>query len=134
MISREAYQVKDRPRNFYLMSAMGSELALGIGLAYTRKDLKVIVISGDGSALMGFSSVFLSSYLKLDNLKCYVLNNQCYATTGGQPTCFSMPFDITGVIEVSNEKGDAPRIPLTPKQITERFKNAISLHSTQSIN
>jgi len=132
MISREAYQVKDRPRNFYLMSAMGAELALGMGLAYTRKDLKVIVISGDGSALMGYGTIMLLKNICLHNLQYYILDNGCYASTGGQKTCPLDGFD--NIIKVSPEKGDAARIPLTPIQIKERFKNAISLHSTQSIN
>lgn len=135
MISREAYQIKDRPRNLYLMSAMGSELALGIGLAYTRPDLKVIVISGDGSALMGFGAIELFKYLyyekDLTNLHYYLLDNGCYATTGGQPTClkpthtFQFSVDIFDIFAISPEKGDAPRISLTPTEITRRFRESI---------
>lgn len=131
MISREAYQVKDRKRNFYVMGAMGSELGIGIGLAHTRPDLKVMVISGDGSALMGLSAMLLDMYLHLENLQHFVLDNRCYASTGGQKTC-PVVFACWSakIIDVSAEKGKAPRIPLKPAEITRRFRNAISLNST----
>jgi len=136
MTSREAYQF-DRSRNFYLMSAMGSELALGIGLAYTRPDLNVVVISGDSSALMGLSTYALYEKLALKNLRVYVLCNYCNATTGGQPNCADTFLFMTlgneriVTIEISPEKGNAPRIPMTPEEITRRFENAIRKQDEQ---
>ena len=131
MISREVYQVCDRPLNFYMMGSMGCELGFGIGIAMNRPDLKVIVISGDGSMLMSLGTLVLYDSLDLPNLKHYILDNKCHATTGGQPTVSRKAmFDVispqTIVYRISAEKGDAPRIPLKPKQITERFKNAIT--------
>ena len=61
-ISREVYGYKDRPRNFYVQSAMGSNLGIGLGLAYQRPDLKVIVISGDGAVLMSMGTTILNEY------------------------------------------------------------------------
>lgn len=130
MISREVYQIKDRDRNFYMLGSMGAELAFGLGLAYQRPDLQIIVISGDGSALMGLSSLVLHKKLNLPNIKHYVLDNRCYATTGGQKTCsdavdFESLAPNTYVLKCSDEKGDAPRIPLKPIQIKERFCESI---------
>lgn len=130
MICRELYEVCDRPRNFYMMGSMGSALAIGCGLAYKRPDLKVIVISGDGAALMGLGSFVLHKKLGLPNLTHYILDNNCHATTGGQPTASDMvDFEAlapnTYVIKVSGEKGEAPRIPLSCKQIKERFIESI---------
>lgn len=135
-ISREAYQVRDRDRNFYMQGSMGGALAIGLGIAYCRPDLKVIVISGDGAVLMGLGTLVLHKYLiyehKLHNLIHYVLDNGVYATTGGQKTCskyvdleYLCPPTFTRVIKVSAEKGDAPRIKLSPKEIKERFCRAI---------
>ena len=45
MISRELYWLKDRSRNFYMQGSMGMALAIGLGIAYERPDLNVIVIS-----------------------------------------------------------------------------------------
>ena len=130
MISRELYAVKDRLRNFYMMGSMGSTLGIGLGIAINSKH-KVIVISGDASALMSLGTLILHKKLNPKNLKHYILDNRCHGSTGGQPTCsdvvnFSKIAPNTEVIKVSKEKGNVPRIPLSPKQIKRRFKNAIS--------
>ena len=130
MICRELYEICDRPRNFYMMGSMGSALAIGLGLAYRRPDLRVIVISGDAAALMGLGSFVLHKKLNLNNLSHYILDNKCHATTGGQKTAseavaFGSLAPNTYVIKVSPEKGDAPRIPLSCREIKERFENAI---------
>ena len=133
MISREVYHVCDRDLNFYMQGSMGCALGIGIGIALHSK-FNVHVISGDGAVLMSMGTLSLHEWLidnkRMRNLTHWVLNNYCHATTGGQLTCAEyIPFDLSDiylkVIDVSNEKGDAPRIPLTPKQITERFKNAV---------
>lgn len=129
-ISREVYRAKDRDKNFYLLGSMGSALAFGLGLAYSRRDVRVIVISGDGAILMNLGSLILKSYLNLPNLTHYILNNGCYASTGGQPTCFNESGWIYAftekVIKVGKES-NAPRIPLTCKEIKERFCESILL-------
>lgn len=131
MISRELYAVKDRPRNFYMEGSMGCALGIGLGIAINSRH-KVIVISGDGAILMSLGTLVLHKKLKLKNLKHYILDNNCHSSTGSQPTCsdaidFTL-FPNTEVIRVSKEKGNAPRIPLSPKHIKRRFKNAISFN------
>jgi len=132
MICREVYQYKDRDRNFYMMGSMGMALPIGIGLAYARPDIEVIVISGDGAVLMNLGSMVLHNKLHLPNLWHFILDNNSYATTGGQNTCsdavdFCSLAPNTNVYKVSSEKGDAPRIPLTCKQIKERVYESIRL-------
>ncbi len=132
MISRELYAVKNRPRNFYMEGSMGCALGIGLGIAINSKH-KVIVISGDAAVLMSLGTLALHKKLNPKNLKHYILDNNCHSSTGGQPTCsdvidFSKMAPNTVVIKVSKEKGDAPRIPLSPKQIMRRFRNAIRSH------
>lgn len=129
MISREAYMVRDRSLNFYMEGSMGCELAMGLGIAI-NSSYKVIVISGDASALMSLGTLILHKKLNPKNLMHYILDNGVHSSTGGQPTCsdaidFEKLAPNTKVIKVSKEKGDAPRIPLPPKQIKERFIKAI---------
>lgn len=129
MISREVYLVKDRPRNFYMQGSMGCALGIGLGIALNTK-CRVIVISGDAAVLMSLGTLVLHKKLNPPNLKHYILDNNCHSTTGGQPTCsdvidFSKLAPNTEVIKISKEKGNAPRIPLLPKQITKRFRHAI---------
>ena len=130
-ISREVYAINDRPRNFYMLGSMGMALAFGLGLAYQRPDLKVIVIQGDGTVLMSLGTCVLQNFLSLLNLKHYIINNNCYASTGGQPTCFNALYYISGNTEIiktdEKEKCNAPRIPLTCKQIKERFYESICI-------
>ena len=86
MISRELYAIKDRPRNFYMLGSMGCALGIGLGIAINSKH-KVIVISGDASALMSLGTLVLHKKLNPHNLKHYILDNNCHSSTGGQPTC-----------------------------------------------
>lgn len=135
MISRELYQVKDRDKNFYMLGSMGNSLGIGLGIAM-NSNYNVIVISGDGDTLMSLGTLVLHKKLNLKNLKHYILDNNCLSSTGGQQTCsdainFLKITQNTEVIKVSGEKGDAPRIPLSPQQIKTRFKSAVSINSSQ---
>lgn len=125
-ISREVYRAKDRSKNFYMLGSMGCALAFGLGLAYSRPDLRVTVISGDGAALMGLNTLALYDYLNLPNIKHYILDNDCYASTGGQKTC---PFNVSDkhIIIKCGKTSDAPRIPLKCEEIKRRFYEAIRI-------
>ena len=132
MISRELHAVCDRSRNFYMQGSMGCALGIGLGVAINSKH-KVVVISGDAAVLMSLGTLALHRKLDPKNLKHYILDNECHSSTGGQPTCsgivdFSKIAPNTKVIKVSKEKGNVPRIPLSLKQITRRFKDAISIN------
>ncbi|MBP9665152.1 MAG: hypothetical protein KBD94_11060 [Pyrinomonadaceae bacterium] len=131
MIAREVFVAKDREANFYMCGSMGCALSIGIGLAMNT-DKKVIVIDGDGAALMSLGSLPVSKYLKLDNLKHYIIDNGTYASTGDQPTC-SHAVDFAAIghnvevihVEPGNEKG-TPRIPYEPEEMTRRFLRAVA--------
>jgi len=134
MISRELFAVKDRPKNFYMMGSMGCALGVGLGIALNSRH-KVIVISGDAAALMSLGTLALHRKLRPANLKHYILDNGCSSSTGGQPTCSDVvDFEKIGfntrVIKVDKGKGTSPRIPMPPRKILQRFKDAVSPHST----
>lgn len=127
-ISREVYRY-DRDLNFYMMGSMGNALAIGIGIALNYKG-KVYVINGDGSALMGLGSLVTAQSLNLENLHHFIIDNHCHESTGGQKTSsiFSRFEDLhknTIVFEADKDSNIPPRITLSCKQITERFKNAM---------
>lgn len=129
-ISREVYHIKDRARNFYVQGAMSMALAIGLGLAYQRPDIKVIVIQGDGATLMSMGTLVLYSHLSLPNIDIKILNNNSYASTGGQPTCFETIRQLwdgdINIIDCGKES-DAPRIPMKCKAIKERFYESIRI-------
>lgn len=83
-IAREAFRAYDRPRTFSMLGSMGQVLSIALGLAMTRLE-RVVALDGDGNLLMGFGGLAMVGGLKPANLHHLVLDNGCYATTGGQP-------------------------------------------------
>jgi thiamine pyrophosphate-dependent acetolactate synthase large subunit-like protein len=83
-ISREAYRALDRPRTLYMLGSMGQVASIALGLAMTRLE-RVVALDGDGNLLMGFGGLATVGGIKPSNLYHLVLDNGCYATTGGQP-------------------------------------------------
>lgn len=130
MTSRELYVVRDRLENFYMCGSMGCALPIGLGLALARPDRKVVVLDGDGAALMSLGSLALARHLRLPNLEHIILDNGTYASTGDQPTCSAavnfedIGFNVRVIrVEPGNEP-DTPRIPYNPVEMHRRFAAA----------
>jgi thiamine pyrophosphate-dependent acetolactate synthase large subunit-like protein len=126
-LSRDVYAIKERPQNFYMCGSMGNAYGIGFGIALNSRK-PVVVISGDGAVLMSLGSLVLGNHFKLPNLTHYILDNGCYGSTGGQPTCFEAldisPFFRTIHIKIDYDDEPSPRIPLSPEEITKRFMQA----------
>ena len=82
--SRDAFAVADTP-DLYVLGAMGHTFEIGLGIAEgtTRK---VIVMEGDGSALMHAGGLADFDPARHTNLIYVVLDNASYESTGAQPT------------------------------------------------
>src|SRR5476649_1690133 len=65
---------------------MGMASSIGLGLAMARPDARVFVLDGDGSLLMNLGSLATIGLLQPPNLVLVVMDNEEYATTGGQKT------------------------------------------------
>jgi thiamine pyrophosphate-dependent acetolactate synthase large subunit-like protein len=74
----------DRAQNFYTWGSMGIASSIGVGLALARPDAPVLVVDGDGSLLMNLGSLATIGLLQPPNLVLVVMDNEAYATTGGQ--------------------------------------------------
>lgn len=87
---REMLAVAGRkPNHLYVLDSMGLPPALGLGLSLGLEDSrfdKVVTIEGDGSLLMGFSTLATIGLLRPEKLLLIVLDNGTYAATGGQKT------------------------------------------------
>lgn len=83
-VSRDMYDKFNNPKNFYMVGSMGCALTIGLGLAKSRPDLKVIVVEGDGSIVMRPQGMIMSQIDKLSNLAHVVIDNREYESTGGQ--------------------------------------------------
>ncbi|MDA0376275.1 MAG: thiamine pyrophosphate-dependent enzyme [bacterium] len=126
-LSRDVFKIKDRKENFYMCGSMGNAYPIGIGLAVNNPDKRIVVLSGDGAALMSLGSLALGNSLKLPSLQHFIVDNGKYASTGGQPTCadgidFSQ-FHNTTVYSVSEDEPASPRITLGPIEMAERFRS-----------
>jgi thiamine pyrophosphate-dependent acetolactate synthase large subunit-like protein len=74
----------DHHNNYYLWAAMGSAATVGLGLATARPDYSVLVVTGDGEALMGFGALATIALRNPANLTIAVLDNGHYGETGMQ--------------------------------------------------
>lgn len=70
--------------HLYLGGAMGCGLATALGVAERCHDRDVVAVLGDGDLLMGASSLWSFSGLRLPNLLVLVLDDGRYSITGGQ--------------------------------------------------
>ncbi len=89
--------VSPSERNYYLWGAMGGAAMMGFGLALAKPDLHVIVVTGDGEALMGMGSLAIIGTNKPANLSILVLDNEHYGETGMQQSHLGMGVDLSGV-------------------------------------
>ena len=83
---RELYALADRPQHFYMVGSMGCASSLGLGLALARPDLRVLVIDGDGAALMRMGNLATLGAYSPPNLVHVVLDNEAHDSTGAQAT------------------------------------------------
>lgn len=82
----DLFAAGDRPRNFYTWGSMGLASSIGLGVALAQPDVHVVVLDGDGSLLMNLGSLATIGLLQPSNLTVVVMDNELYATTGGQAT------------------------------------------------
>jgi phosphonopyruvate decarboxylase len=82
---RELFTLSDRAQHFYLVGAMGCAGALGLGLALGSRR-PVVVIDGDGAALMKLGNMATIGAKAPANLIHLILDNGCHDSTGGQRT------------------------------------------------
>lgn len=131
-ISRELYELRikrdENADDFYMMGSMGHAPAIAIGIAMSTKK-EVVILNGDGAFLMRMGSAVKT--LLHNNIHHYILNNNSYDSTGGQPTDFKeiVTFlDDTAIHCVTVEKGcrkNLSRIPIKPHEIIERVYEKI---------
>ncbi|NQU58039.1 MAG: 2-oxoacid:ferredoxin oxidoreductase subunit beta [Rhodospirillales bacterium] len=73
----------------------GRPLAFATGLALSRPDLKVVVITGDGDCLAIGGNHLIHACRRNLNITCMMLNNEVYGMTGGQASPTTSPTRYT---------------------------------------
>ncbi|HYS02446.1 MAG TPA: thiamine pyrophosphate-dependent enzyme [Candidatus Eisenbacteria bacterium] len=79
----ELYSLGHRPNFFYLEHAMGLASSVGLGIALSQPDRKVVVIDGDGSVLMNLGGLTTLARYAPKNLVHLVFDNQVLLSVGG---------------------------------------------------
>jgi phosphonopyruvate decarboxylase len=82
---RELFTLYDRDQHFYQVGSMGGTSAMGLGIALNC-ERPVIVLDGDGAALMKMGNFATIGAMRPENLIHIVLDNGVHDSTGGQST------------------------------------------------
>lgn len=93
---RELYAIADRPQHLYMVGSMGCSSSLGLGLALARPDLRVVVVDGDGAALMRMGNLATIGAYAPANLVHLLLDNEAHDSTGAQATVTAAT-DFSGI-------------------------------------
>ncbi|MCW5603783.1 MAG: hypothetical protein KIT18_04450 [Burkholderiales bacterium] len=65
--------------------AMGGHASFALGLALALPDEKIVVFDSEGDLLMSLGVLATIAEQRPKNLYHFLIDNECYATTGGQP-------------------------------------------------
>lgn len=90
---RELFTLADRPQHLYQVGSMGGASAMGLGLALNTART-VVVLDGDGAALMKMGNLATVGAYGPGNLVHIVLDNGVHDSTGGQAT---VPVDFAAI-------------------------------------
>lgn len=84
--ARELERDWDRPANLYIVGSMGCASSVALGVALSTPSRRVVVLDGDGAALMRLEAMATIGRLRPANLLHVILDNEAYESTGGQRT------------------------------------------------
>lgn len=87
----------DRPLNFYMWAAMGMASSTALGLALAQPDRRVVVLDGDGAAMMNLGSMVTVGARHPQNLLWVILENGAFLETGGQAIATHGSADLVGI-------------------------------------
>jgi sulfopyruvate decarboxylase subunit beta len=100
-VAIELQSIGHRPNFFYLQHAMGLASSIGLGLAVSLPEQKIVVLDGDGSLLMNLGTLSTMARSGASNMVHVVFDNQSYLSAGGSPTATSRGADLEGVARAS---------------------------------
>lgn len=98
---RELFTIADRPNHLYVVGGMGTASAMGFGVAQALPKQPVVVIDGDGAALMKMGNFSTIGCYQPRNLLHVLLDNEAHDSTGGQRTASGI-VDFAAVAAATN--------------------------------
>lgn len=96
-VSAELQSIGHRPGFFYLQHAMGLASSMGLGIALSRPELRVVVLDGDGSLLMNLGGLTTLARYRPPNLTHVVFDNESLLSVGGFPTATATGSDLAAI-------------------------------------
>jgi thiamine pyrophosphate-dependent acetolactate synthase large subunit-like protein len=107
-----AHLTDDGDNIFTMAGAMGGATAMGLGLALSRPDKRVLVVTGDGELLMNVGTLATVGIMKPANLSILCVDNGHYGETGYQESHTQRGVDLEVIAQGS-------AIPVTRTVTTE---------------
>lgn len=83
---RSLLALGDAENHLYVVGGMGCASSIGLGLALGRPDRRVVVLDGDGAALMRMGALATLGSERPRNLLHILLDNEAHESTGAQAT------------------------------------------------
>jgi|TARA_Y100001001_G_C7994035_1_gene303994 phosphonopyruvate decarboxylase len=84
-------------RDLNMGGAMGHTTSAALGLALGLPDEKVVLFDSEGALLMNLGIIATIAGQKPKNFLHLLMDNECYATTGGQPVPNSQDINYAGM-------------------------------------
>jgi sulfopyruvate decarboxylase subunit beta len=130
-VAAELYTLGHRDTFFYLEHAMGLASSMGLGIALSMPNQKVIVIDGDGSLLMNLGTLSTMARYKPGNLLHIVFDNESLLSVGGFPTATATGADLAGIAQASG----IPRVAEanTPESLKAAVGEALAGNTVTTI-
>ena len=88
---------KNEARDLSMGGAMGQTTSAALGLALAQPDEKVVLFDSEGSLLMNMGIIATIAGKQPQNFYHFLMDNECYATTGGQPVPNAQDINYAGM-------------------------------------
>lgn len=123
LISREIFEKFDSERNIYVPGSMGLTSSIGLGLAISCPNKRVVVVDGDASILMNLGSIVTISKWQPVNLLHIVIDNNAYGSCSEEKSMSNsahldkLAHDVGyHYVQTASSQGDLKRAILMFKQ------------------
>src|SRR5690348_14935869 len=130
-VAAELYTIGHRPNFFYLEHAMGLASSMGLGIALSMPQHKVVVIDGDGSLLMNLGTLSTMARYRPGNLLHIVFDNESLLSVGGFPTATATGTDLAGIARASGVPHVAEAN--TPESLKDAVTGALASNTLSTI-
>ena len=130
-VAAELQSIGHKPNFFYLQHAMGLASSLGLGIALSRPDVKVVVFDGDGSILMNLGGLTTLARYRPTNLVHVVFDNESLLSVGGFPTATATGSDIAGMAAAAGVPNTAT--VRTLDEFTSAFSRALAANELTTL-